>query len=272
LACLVQICPANARLGRCHLLDRPLHLGRDAICEIYVDEPAVSRCHARIVERNGDYYVADLRSTNGTFVNNSRVDVRKLIDGDYLRVGDHIYRFLAGGNIEAEYHEEIYRRTITDALTGIHNKRFLVEFIERELARCVRHQRPLAVVMFDIDHFKAINDAHGHLVGDAVLRCLGARLSEQIRRDELFARYGGEEFAVVLPETDVDGAARLAERLRGLVAGRPFEHDGRALSLTISLGLTATAGEETLSAGQFIARADEKLYQAKARGRNCVAM
>ncbi len=270
IACLVQIYPANASLGQRHLLNRPLTLGRDEACEVFVDENSVSRYHARIVERNGDYFVADLRSTNGTFVNNARVCVRELADGDYLRVGNHIYRFLSSGNIEADYHEEIYRRTITDTLTSIHNKRYLFEFLDRELARCARHHRPLSLVIFDIDHFKAINDAHGHLTGDAVLRSLASRLQNEIRRDELFARFGGEEFAVVLPETDAEGASKLAERLRNLVAREPFEHNGRSIDLTISLGLTSTCGDEMFSATDFVARADEKLYQAKNQGRNCV--
>jgi two-component system, cell cycle response regulator len=267
-ACLVQIYPANADLGQRHLLNRPLTFGREATCEVGVDEISVSRYHARIVERNGNYYVADLRSTNGTFVNNARVYVSQLTDGDYLRVGNHIYRFLAGGNIEADYHEEIYRLTITDALTGIPNKRYLFEFVERELARSARHQRPLALVMFDIDQFKAINDAHGHLAGDAVLQALAGSLRCEIRRDELLARYGGDEFTLVSPETDLEGAVHAAERLRELVAAQPVEFDGRYLPVTISLGATATDGSETLSAPKFIARADEKLYQAKEEGRN----
>lgn len=267
-ACLVQIHPADAGLGQRYLLDRPLTFGREDSCEVHLDETAVSRAHARVVERNGDSYVADLRSTNGTFVNDLRITVRKLADGDYLRIGNHIFRFLAGGNIEGDYHEEIYRRTVTDAMTGLYNKRFLIEFVDRELVRSVRHHRPLSLVLLDLDHFKQVNDTHGHLAGDAVLRALAARLQKEIRRDELFARYGGEEFAVVLPETEVAGAERLAERLRELVADQPFEYDGRSLAVTISLGLTTTDGDETLAAPQFIARADEKLYQAKKAGRN----
>src|SRR2546421_13129235 len=115
----------------------------------------------------------------------------KLKDGDYLRVGNWIFRYLTGGNVEAEYHEEIYRLAIIDALTGIHNKRYLSEFLDREVARSIRHGRPLAVVLFDIDHFKTINDTMGHLGGDFLLRELVARLKGKVRREDLFARYGG---------------------------------------------------------------------------------
>src|SRR5262249_24636873 len=155
----------------------------------------------------------DLRSTNHTFVNDVRTAVHKLTDGDYLRVGGYLFRYLAGGNVEADYHEEIFRLAITDALTGTFNKRHLLDFLDRELTRSFPTGRPRALVLFAIDHFKALNDAHGHLAGDAVLRDQAGRLRNNIRRDELFARYGGEEFAVVLPETDLDGAERMAERL-----------------------------------------------------------
>jgi two-component system cell cycle response regulator len=270
LACLVQIYPADAGIGRRVSLEGPIVIGRDPGCEIHLDDAAVSRYHARIVPRQDGCYVGDLRSTNGTFVNNESVLVRKLGDGDYLRVGSHIFRFLAGGNIEADYHEEIFRLAITDALTNVPNRRHLLDFLDRELSRSFRHQRPLALVLLDIDHFKAVNDEHGHLAGDLVLRELAARLRDDIRRHELLARYGGEEFGIALPETSPEGAGQLAERLRELVAGRSFNYKGRPLSVTISLGVASTTGEGYLTPLDFIERADEKLYQAKRQGRNCV--
>src|SRR5260370_40606226 len=136
---------------------------------------------------------------NGTFVNNEPASDRKLEDGDYLRVGNCIYRFLSGGNVEADYHEEIYRLTIIDALTEIHNKRYLMEFLDRELARSARYHRPLTLILFDIDRFKAINDAHGHLGGDFTLRELAACVKSVVRKEELFARYGGQAVGVLLP-------------------------------------------------------------------------
>jgi diguanylate cyclase (GGDEF)-like protein len=253
-----------------HKLERPITLGRDNCCEICVDDVAASRHHARVMPRDDGHYVADLRSTNHTFVNDVRVVLRKLEDGDYLRIGSHIYRYLAGGNIEADYHEEIYRLTITDALTGAYNKRYLLDFLERELTRASRHRRLLSLVLLDIDNFKAVNDTHGHLAGDEVLRSLVDRLRTDIRRDELFARYGGEEFATVLPETAPEGAACLAERMRALIAAEPFHHNDQPLAVTISLGVAFTDGSEALSAEEFIGRADASLYRAKHEGRNRV--
>ena len=193
----------------------------------------------------------------------------KLKDGDYLRVGNWIYRYLAGGNVEAEYHEEIYRLTIIDALTGTHNKRSLLEFLERELARSSRYDRPLSLILFDIDHFKHVNDTLGHLAGDYTLRELAGAVRAVVRREEMFARYGGEEFAVVLPETTKDGAYQMAKRLRELVEKQPFVFEGQPFNITISLGVVTTEGENVEPA-ELIRQADEKLYQAKNSGRNRV--
>jgi len=194
------------------LADAPLVIGRGSDCDIRINDHSVSRRHARIQPGADGYYAVDLQSTNGTFVNDVPASMYKLKDGDYLRAGNCIYRFLTGGNVEAEYHEEIYRLTIIDALTDIHNKRYLIEFLDRELARTGRYGRPLALVMIDIDRFRKINEDLGHLGGDFTLRELSARIKGNIRKEELFARYGGEEFAVVLPETTSEGAAQLSER------------------------------------------------------------
>src|SRR5262249_50951585 len=153
-------------------------------------------------------------------------------DGDYLRVGNCIHRFLAGGNVEAEYHEEIYRLTIIDALTDIHNKRYLLEFLDRELSRTARYGRPLAIIMFDIDRFKSINDEVGHLGGDFILRELSSLVKGSVRKEELFARYGGEEFVIVLPETKIDAGVLVAERVRGLVERHPFLYEGKAYNVS----------------------------------------
>ena len=216
------------------------------------------------------FYAVDLQSTNGTFVNDVPVSICKLNDGDYFRVGNCIYRFLAGGNVEAEYHEEIYRLTIVDGLTEIHNKRYLLEFLDRELARSIRHHRPLALILFDLDHFKTVNDELGHLAGDYTLRELAACVKASVRREELFARYGGEEFAIVLPESSREGACVAAERIRTLVEKHPFEYEGKNYHITISLGVGLTTGETPLSSQELIRLADEKMYQAKNEGRNRV--
>jgi two-component system cell cycle response regulator len=271
-SCLVHIYPTGPGMGtRYPLGDVPLVIGRGSEADIRINDHSVSRRHARIQPGADGYYALDLQSTNGTFVNDAPAPMARLKDGDYLRVGNCIYRFLTGGNVEAEYHEEIYRLTIIDGLTEIHNKRYLLEFLDRELARSERYGRPLAVLLFDIDHFKGVNDRMGHLGGDVMLRELAARVRGGIRKEELFARYGGEEFAVVLPETAREGAIPIAERIRGLVEAQPFVYEGHDHRLTISVGVATTGGETGLTPAELLRRADERLYQAKRDGRNRVA-
>ena len=216
-------------------------------------------------------FLEDLGSTNGTFVNDRRLDApAPLRDGDYVRVGKCIYRYLVGGNVEADYHEEIYRMTILDGLTQIHNRRSLNEFLDLEVARSQRHQRPVSLFLFDIDKFKALNDSLGHLCGDCVLRDLAQRVHATVRKGDLFARYGGEEFAMVLVETPPDRAVEVAERARALVEGEPFRFENRALSVTVSGGVSWTYGEPTANPMRLIEAADARLYRAKQAGRNRV--
>jgi two-component system cell cycle response regulator len=271
-ACVVHIYPTGPGMGtRFPLSDSPVVLGRGNDCDIRINDHSVSRRHARIQPGADGYFAVDLQSTNGTFVNDVPASMCKLQDGDYLRVGNCIYRFLAGGNVEAEYHEEIYRLTIIDGLTDINNKRYLLEFLDRELSRSARYHRPLALMMFDLDKFKLINDELGHLGGDYTLRELAAVVRGGIRKEELFARYGGEEFAVVLPETTRENAVVVAERVRSMVQDHEFRYEGKQFTITVSVGVTGTSGDGPLTPHELIRLADEKLYQAKSAGRNRVA-
>jgi diguanylate cyclase (GGDEF)-like protein len=146
------------------------------------------------------------------------------------------------------------------------NKRHFADFLEREIARATRHGRPLSLVLFDIDHFKDVNDRYGHLAGDRVLQGIAALVGAQVRRDEHLARYGGEEFAVVMPETELEDAAVFCERICAEVAGARFDYDGEPIAVTISLGAAALAANESLES--LVARADARLYEAKDEGRN----
>jgi two-component system cell cycle response regulator len=270
-ACLVHIYPTGPTMGsRYRLGTTTLVLGRGDDCDIRIEDFSVSRRHASVAPRVDGYVITDLNSTNGTFVNDQPTTSATLRDGDYVRVGKWIYRFLAGGNVENEYHEEIYRLTIIDALTQTHNRRYLTEFLDRELARSHGHGRPLSLVLFDIDKFKTINDEYGHLAGDHTLRELVRLVKGTIGPDDLLARYGGEEFAVVLVETPPSQAVLFAEKVRAAVARHPFEFDERKYPVTVSLGVAGTPGYETLTATELIRRADDRLYQAKNGGRNRV--
>ena len=271
-ACLVQIHPSGPAAGRRHSLGaRPVGIGRAEDCDIRTDEPSVSRRHVRIDPIDGGHAVVDLGSSNGTQVNDEPVrEPRTLRDGDYLRVGNCIFRYLAVGNVEAEYHEEIYRLSIQDVLTRLPTRRSLDEFLAREVARSRRYFRPLSVVMMDVDLFKSVNDSHGHLCGDADLCELAVSLRVVVRTEDLCARYGGEEFALVLVETDHAGAMAVAEQGRATVAGRPFRFEGEALALTASAGVATIYGGTETTPADLLHAADRRLYAAKTLGRDRV--
>ena len=164
----------------------------------------------------------------------------------------------------------------TDGLTGWHNRRYLQRRLPEELARAQRHLQPLSGLLLDVDHFKCVNDNHGHATGDRVLRDVADRVKRELRSSDVAVRYGGEEFAVLLPQTGLRDAARLAERIRQTVAGAPFRgQDGEELAVTLSIGvaqLRAQAqGMDIEGLGQQLFEdADFALYQAKAGGRNRV--
>ncbi len=167
-----------------------------------------------------------------------------------------------------QLHQEAQRLSTTDALTGLWNFRYLSMSLAREIERSTRFDRPLAVLMLDLDHFKAVNDEHGHPRGDTVLRELAHRVQEQIREVDTFARYGGEEFVVVLPETTVEGAAQLADRICVAVRREPFRHDGEEpLDISVSIG-GAAFPEHGSSPATLMRAADKALYVAKAEGRD----
>jgi two-component system, cell cycle response regulator len=271
-AVLVLLYPPGPNLGRKYSMTaHELVVGRMNELDIAIETDSVSRRHARLFRDEGRWKVEDLGSTNGTYVNDRKIEHPiALRNGDLVRFGGAIAKFLAGQDIEASYHEEIYKMSIVDGLTGVHNKRFFLEFLEREISGAARYRMPLALVLFDIDHFKKVNDTHGHLAGDTVLKELARRLKPRIRREDLLARYGGEEFACILTKTPLEGAVHFAESLREMVARLPFQYEGTALPVTISLGLAVFQDTTPCPPSDLIRTADEKLYEAKRTGRNRV--
>jgi two-component system cell cycle response regulator len=258
-------------LGRKYDLgEDDLMIGRSSKCDVEVDQDSVSRNHARVRHDGSRVVVEDLGSTNGTFVNDEQIDgEHRLRNGDFIKIGRTVFKFIASNNIEAAYHDEIYRLTTVDGLTQVSNRRYFEDTLDRELSRCRRYQRSLSLVMVDIDHFKKINDTWGHLAGDAVLKDVATTIRGRIRREDVIARYGGEEFALLLPEIDLKGAVAMAEKVRKLVEKHHFSFDSEDIPVTVSCGVASLAKKnETASA--LVKRADEKLYQAKDKGRNRV--
>ncbi len=266
-ACLVVI--YGLELGRKYNLESAAVLvGRSSKADVQIDQESVSRNHAKIINTGKSMILRDIGSTNGTYVNDQLIDEYVLRDGDFVKIGRTIFKFLSGGNIENSYHEEIYRLTTIDGLTQVHNRRFFLEQLEREVSRARRYRRDLSLILFDVDRFKSINDTHGHLAGDYVLTQLATVVRGKIRREDLFARYGGEEFTIVLPEIDAPNAIAFAEKVRKLVERAPFKFEDTKIQVTVSIGVATLADE--IDAAELIKRADDKLYEAKEGGRNCV--
>jgi len=267
-ACLVVIYGED--LGRrVPLGAETTDIGRSSKCDVQLDQESVSRNHARITFDGKTYTLRDLGSTNGSYVNDELVDEANLRDGDQIKIGRTIFKFISGNNVETAYHEEIYRLMTVDGLTQVHNKRYFTEALEKECSRCRRYDRTFSLVMFDIDHFKKINDTFGHLAGDAVLRQLGGIVLGKVRRDDTVCRIGGEEFAVLLPEIPCDGAVTLADKLRKLVERSTFQFEGTRMPVTVSLGV-AQWGPDVRDGPDLVKIADQKLYDAKNGGRNRV--
>jgi diguanylate cyclase (GGDEF)-like protein len=241
--------------------------GRSTKCDIPIDQESVSRHHARIFWDGAGYRLKDLGSTNGTYVNDLLVTEGPLADGDQVKIGRTILKFMTGSNIEASYHEEIYRMMTFDGLTQIFNKRYFHETLEREVSRSRRYGRDLSLILFDIDHFKQKNDTYGHLAGDSILRELSNVVRHKLRREDIFARVGGEEFAVLVPEVALKGALEVAEKIRQVVEKTSFRFEQQVILTTVSLGVAVWAGGEDRPE-ELYKRADTALYAAKEGGRN----
>ncbi|MCY1075403.1 GGDEF domain-containing protein [Archangium lansingense] len=267
--CIVQI--HGPELGKKYALqETEFTIGREEGNHIVVDLDNVSRRHAMIIRKQGRMFVKDLASTNGTYLNDQEVTQETpLRSGDLIKVGGSIFKFLTGDNVELQYHETIYTLTIQDGLTGVNNKRYFLEYLEREMGRCHRYGRPLTLMMFDIDFFKKINDVHGHLAGDHVLRELSQTIKRMVRKEQCFARYGGEEFALVVPEDGLEKARIFAEKIRQTIEKKQFVFENQDIPVTLSLGV-ADMTPDMVEPLQFIKVADANLYKAKKTGRNRV--
>jgi diguanylate cyclase (GGDEF)-like protein len=192
-----------------------------------------------------------------------------MMPADRRRIVEAAAALLAVSVKNAQLFREVRENSVKDALTGCINRAHSLEIIDAELRRARRNQMPVSLIMFDIDHFKDVNDRYGHLCGDAVLGAIGKRMKEVLRGSDLKCRWGGEEFLVLLPETPLHGARRVADTLRREIADRPIPWAGEGLTITASFGLAQTLpGEVNVEA--VIARADQALYRAKDDGRNCV--
>jgi diguanylate cyclase (GGDEF)-like protein len=252
------------------LRNGPVRVGRMPDNEIVLDDVAVSRRHARFEKRSQGWVVMDVGSRNGSLWNDGELSGEVLLkNGDRVKVGSTIFKFLSGDDAEAQFFEEICRFRTIDHLTQVHSRKYFEDELEREFWRARRHGRALSLLVFDVDRFKEVNDEHGHLVGDAVLRDVARLAHDRLRRHDVVARYGGDEFVVLMPETKLENALRLAGELCTLVAAHPIAFQSARLSVTASMGVAELRADDTTPRDLF-RRADAALLGAKRAGRNRV--
>jgi len=266
-SCLVVI--EGPRLGHfVHLGEVPTVIGRAIVADFHVDHPSVSRRHCTVWEDVLGAGVRDLDSKNGTRVNGTEIRRATLADGDLLRVGDVVLKFVAGGSPESRYHQALYEFANLDCLTQLYNRRAFRETLDLAVERLAEEPEPLSVVIFDVDHFKQINDGFGHDAGDEVLRRLAATAQGMLGPRALAGRLGGDEFCVFLPGLEAEAALAWCDALREAVAQVP--NDGKnGPGVTISVGVAAWT-EDAGDAHELMRRADMALLRAKAAGRNRV--
>lgn len=246
-------------------------LGRSSSATLPILDDKASRNHCRIripAVPEETATLEDLGSTNGTFLNGAPVvGVMRLAPGDRIALGGHVFRFVIMDPVERAFHQELVALGTLDPLTGLPNRRSIFGELHKAFDLARRHGRPLSVILCDLDHFKRVNDELGHPAGDEVLKAFGARVRGVLRESDSAGRIGGEEFLLVLPETDLEGARWLAERVRNALAQAPVALAAGPRAVTCSLGYGSQVPSDPDS-GTLVARVDEALYRAKAEGRN----
>jgi two-component system, cell cycle response regulator len=259
-------------VGAVYALSGNTLIGRSPDAQIMLDDDGASRSHAQIAERDGQYELRDLASTNGTYVGQERLrEVVVLEDGARIQIGNTLLRFSLQDQVEQEAQRRIYEMSVRDGLTGVFNRRYFEERLVSEFAFAARHKSSLCVLLCDIDHFKRINDRFGHQAGDMVLRQIAAELRTGVRTEDVLARYGGEEFAVLGRGIDLTGARQFAERVRLMAERAHIVWEGTHIPVTISVGLSHNqCGDVADNADRLVAAADSALYAAKRAGRNRV--
>ncbi len=247
--------------------------GRAEECSFRFEDAGLSRTHARLMLLANDYVFQDLASTNGSYINGMRLDPSKpraLRDGDRVQLGSSLsLRFQLVDEAEEKAMRRVYDAASRDGLTGIFNRKHLDERLDNEITFALRHQTAFSIIMFDVDHFKHVNDTYTHPAGDAILRMTAGVFTSGIRSEDFVGRYGGEEFIVALRGIEVRGAIAVADRLRLAISRTPVTFNQHVISVTASGGVAAlTCCGDNMDRATLIGIADQRLYQAKQAGRN----
>ncbi len=272
-ACLIII-RGTPQGHRFFLTQKEMIIGRDPNADICVADQSISRKHSKITKKEKKVQLTDLGSSNGTFVNDKKLPQGQsvfLAKEDMVKLGNSILKFLPAGELEILFYGNLGSAAHTDPLTKIYNKGYLLEALDAEYKRAKALHTDFSILFFDLDHFKKINDTHGHECGDFILKEVVRIIKNGfVKPKDIFARYGGEEFVLLLSNTNIDSAKDLAEKIRNLVATHPFIYEGTRMTVTTSIGV-AELTKEMDSAHGLIKAADKALYSAKNSGRNKVA-
>jgi two-component system, cell cycle response regulator len=245
-------------------------IGRRRDSHLALNYEGVSRRHARILFEGGSYFIEDMGSANGTMVGSRRIKRHRLVDGDVLRFGPAVsVRYSVTDAKEEDLLRHLYEAKIRDSLTGAFNREYLSERLRSELSYATRHSTQTSLIMFDLDHFKSVNDEYGHQAGDAVLVQVVQAAMSNLRAEDVLARYGGEEFAISLRGIDLESTRLLAERIRS-TNDRVVLFGKHRIRVSISMGCACLADCSTAAPEALIEVADRRLYVAKSNGRNCV--
>jgi two-component system cell cycle response regulator len=264
----------GAELGRVtQLSPERMRVGRSQDSEMWLSDDGVSRRHAALVREADGYVLEDEGSANGTFVAGVKITRHQLRDGDVIQFGPTaVFRYTLSDESQEALLRQLYDASVTDALTGAHNREHFDTQLRAELSYARRHNTDVSLVIFDADHFKKVNDTYGHQVGDAVLMQIASVVRATVRSEDVFARYGGEEFALVLRGIDIEGAGAVADRLRERIAALRIATERGELSVTVSAGCASLSTAEDKSPEGLISAADRRLYGAKHAGRNRVVI
>jgi diguanylate cyclase (GGDEF)-like protein len=274
-ALVLLVGPASSIGKQWHLSENNIVVGRSPNSTIFVDDRSVSKSHAKFMVSGNDVLVLDLESTNKTVINQQTIAPLtpiKLKNNDQIKVGNVIFKFLEKGNVETVASKATFDKSQLDALTGIYSKGALQAYSPEAIKRSDMTGEPLSLIVFDIDHFKKVNDTYGHAAGDYVIKEIARLVKDKlIRSEDFFARFGGEEFVLVVSSSDIPVSANIAERIRATIEAHTFDFEGTKMPITISAGVSVRRpkGDQW---DQLFEKADRALYQSKNRGRNLVSI
>lgn len=266
---------AGTRFGEVYKLHpgRVLRVGRGEEVDIRLDDEGISRVHCSLEARGQQVVLRDLGSQNGTYVAGERVEERVLGNGDRVQVGvATTFKIAWADEVEVKYQRRLAEIALRDPLTGVYNRRHFGERVAAEVAAARRYRRPVSVLMLDVDHLVRVNEAHGRVAGDEVLRSVARVLEALVRGGDVVARFGGDEFAVLLRETDLAGAQALAERLRETIVQLRTQVGREEIAVTATIGFAVDVPEprEGSEARDLVAGAERALERIKELGTNRV--